>query len=153
MKFACSTRVKAPNFKNTTSGDGLYLYDSASSKLPRRGMVDDREVEGGSQKETKNSQSVLTCRSFSYDGTLNVRTIRKRFLQEELASRFLDSGISILGVQEHRIVHGEPIKIERYGKCRLITVSAWRNSGGSSCGGVGVMVTEKASNSISLLNC
>ena len=114
-------------------------------------MVDDREVEGGSQKETKNSQSVLTCRSFSYVGTLNVRTIRKRFLQEELASCFLDSGISILGVQEHRIVHGEPIKIERYGKCRLITVSAWRNSDGSSCGGVGVMVTEKAYNSISLL--
>ena len=56
MKFASSTRVKAPNSKNTTSGDGLY--DLASSKLPRRGMVDDKEVEGGSQKETKNSQSV-----------------------------------------------------------------------------------------------
>ena len=114
-------------------------------------MVDDKEVEGGSQKETKNSQSVLTCRSFSYVGTLNVRTVRERFLQEELASCFLDSGVSILGVQEHRIVHGEPIRIERHGKCRLITVSAWRNSGGSSCGGVGVMVTEKAYNSISLL--
>ena len=70
MKFASSTRVKAPNSKNTTSGEGLY--NLASSKLPRRGMVDDKEVEGGSQKETKNSQSVLTCRSFV--GTLNVRT-------------------------------------------------------------------------------
>ena len=89
--------------------------------------------------------------SFSYIGTLNVRTARERHKQLELASLFMESGVSILGVQEHRIVHGEEIKIERYKGCRFITVSAWRNSGGSSVGGVGMMVTERAYGAISFI--
>ena len=158
MKFASGTRVQAPNL-NSASGD--RLYDSAALKLPGgRGVVDDNLVSGEcnikekkdkSDKSTKNGQSVVSSNSFSYIGTLNVRTARERYKQLEMASLFLESGVSILGVQEHRIVHNEAVRIERYNGSRFITVSAWRNSGGASQGGVGVMVTEKAYGAISLI--
>ena len=37
----------------------------------------------------------------------------------------IESGMEILGIQEHRIVHQEPIKIEKFKEAvSLVTVSA-----------------------------
>jgi len=168
MQFSYSTRVKAPTSENTS---GNRLYDSAALKLlgevplvrcsSKRGEVDDsgeageykdkKQGDKSFRKTTNNSKSVVSCNSFSYIGTLNVRTAREGYKQLELASLFLESGVSILGVQEHRVVHSEEIRIERFNGSRFITVSAWRNSGGSSQGGVGVMVSEKAYGAISFI--
>ena len=38
-------------------------------------------------------------------GTLNVRTVRLAYKQQELSRVFSDSGLEILGIQEHRIVY------------------------------------------------
>ena len=44
-------------------------------------------------------------------GTFNVRTAREGYMRLELVSRFLESGMEIVGIQEHRNVHQEPIRI------------------------------------------
>ena len=60
--------------------------------------------------------------------------------------------MEILGIQEHRIVYQEPIRIEKFKKgVRLVTVSAWRNGAGASTGGVGFLLTSRAYDAISLI--
>ena len=161
--FLNSTRVKAPNLY----GDcGNQTSDSVTLKLDKRGVGDDVLVLTSPHKEkdtenkqnpqkhlknknTKNSQSILSCTSHTFVGTFNVRTARESYKRIELAKTFLESGMNIMGLQEHRIVHDEPIKIEKFAKgvC-LITSSAWRNSMGASTGGVGFLVTKKAYDAI-----
>ena len=75
-------------------------------------------------------------------GTLNVRTLREQYKREELGVCMRNSGVQILGIQEHRIVHGSEIEYQDLGNCYLITSSAWRTSNGAATGGVG-MVLDK----------
>ena len=70
----------------------------------------------------------------------------------ELAKIFMESGVLIMGIQEHRIVHTEPIKIEKFvNGTSLITASAWRNGRGAAVGGVGFMVTKNVLGAITLI--
>jgi hypothetical protein len=166
MMFLNSTRVKAPNFTGDSGNQG---NDSVTLKLDSRGVEDDilvlippttenSESRRKLQKNTKTQnpkkkeESLLSCRNHSYIGTINVRTAREDYKRLEMAELFLDSQVEILGVQEHRIVHEEPIKIEKFKKgiC-LITTSAWRNAVGASNGGVGIMVTRRAYGAITLI--
>ena len=164
MKFLNSTRVKAPNSIGDSGNQG---NDSFTLKLDSRGVEDDilvlipptekPESKRKLQKNTKTqnpkkSKSLVTCREHASIGTFNIRTAREDYKRLELAETFLMSQMEVLGVQEHRIIHEEPIKIEKFkkGVC-LITSSAWRNSGGASNGGVGFMVTKKAYGAISLI--
>ena len=66
-------------------------------------------------------------------------------MRQELANTFNSSGLEILGVQEHRVIHQEPIRMEKFAKgtC-LITSSGWRNERDAAQGGVGIMVTKRA---------
>ena len=60
--------------------------------------------------------------------------------------------MEILGIQEHRIVHQEPIRIEKVKKgVTLVTTSAWRNGAGAATGGVGFLMKSKAFEAISLI--
>ncbi|KAL5258249.1 hypothetical protein ACHWQZ_G013025 [Mnemiopsis leidyi] len=68
------------------------------------------------------------------------------------SSHFLKKRGRGLGYSEHRIVHEEPIRIEKLkGGVSLITVSAWRNGAGAATGGVGFMLSSKAHGGISLI--
>ncbi|XP_072016342.1 craniofacial development protein 2-like [Amphiura filiformis] len=58
---------------------------------------------------------------------MNVRTIRENRCREELVSNLIEYNIDILGIQEHRIVHKEPVKYEDILGQTLITTSATRN--------------------------
>ena len=100
----------------------------------------------------KYQKKLLTCRNDTFIGTFNVRTVREGFKRLELAKIFKESGLEVLGIQEHRAVHTETIKIEKFDNgTSLITASAWRNSRGASVGGVGFMVTKKALGATSLI--
>ena len=57
-------------------------------------------------------------------GTLNVRTLREEYKRDELGVCMRNSGVQILGIQEHRIVHGTEIGYQELGNCYLITSSA-----------------------------
>ena len=57
--------------------------------------------------------------------------------------------IDILGIQEHRIVHNDPIKYEKVPGYTIITLSAWRNEMMAATGGIGIILSHKAMKSLS----
>ena len=69
-----------------------------------------------------------------------MRTIREQYKRVELGECLKASGVQILGIQEHRIVHSSEIEYQNLGSCTLITSSAWRNSAGAATGGVGIVL-------------
>ena len=90
-------------------------------------------------------KNIIKCTDFTYIGTLNVRTIRLGHKQCELAHRFANSGLEMMAIQEHRIIHDEPTKTTVLGNdAYLLTSSAWRNAAGASTGGVGILLTKRA---------
>ena len=164
MSTTNSTRVQAPN---SISVDEQQFNDSITLKPATGGVVDDvlmsrkqpekhpnikEEKNRINKKEEKNLKSLVSCTTDTFLGTLNVRTIREDHKRLELATLFLRSNIKVLGIQEHRIVHEEEVKIERYlSGVHLITSSAWRNGRGAATGGVGVMLAKTAYNAITLI--
>ena len=164
MDTTNSTRVQAPKYSSYTVS-GQQSYDSVTlkpSKVFGEGRVEDdtlmipqqpkHQKNFKKQKIKKDNWSLLSCRKNSLIGTLNVRTAREPFKRLELVSSFIQSNLLALGIQEHRAVHDEEIKIEKYKKgVHLITSSAWRNSRQAATGGVGVMVTKAAYKAVSLI--
>ena len=65
------------------------------------------------KKQKIKKKSVLSCQRATKIGTLNVRTIRTEEKREELGHLFEESGLQILAIQEHRIIHDEPIKRDK----------------------------------------
>ena len=147
------TRVKVPK---EPDGWGSRGNDSATLKLPRRGVVDDDSTPPPSKHirkyQKKDGESIVTYKQLALIGTYNIRTAREGYKRLELVTQFLESGMEILGIQEHRIVHQEPIRIEKFKKgVTLVTVSAWRNGAGAATGGVGFLLTSRAFGAISLI--
>ena len=67
----------------------------------------------------------------------------------EMVHLFEESGMEIVAVQEHRVVHDEPVRMKCLGKnCYFVSTSAWRNSIQAAIGGVGFFMTKKAYSSI-----
>ena len=147
-----STRVQAPAFIHSQMDSGTD--DPAGLNLPGR-PVGDSSSSDGTPKNTRNTKKrLLGARKEDavWIGTLNVRTCRKTSVRLELVDRFLDNGLEVLGVQEHRVVHSEDLKVEHHQEgVRFISVSAWRNGSGASVGGVGALVSRKAYDSICLM--
>ena len=139
-----NTRVKVPKSISGVSKD--RIDDSVTLNLPRRGVEDDVPTLPG-----KNN-TLVSCRREALVGTFNIRTAREGYKRTELVSQFLNSGLEIVGIQEHRIVHQEPIRIEKFKKgVSLVTVSAWRNGAGAATGGVGFLMSSRAYDAISLI--
>ena len=92
--------------------------------------------------------NLINPKKYTYVATMNVRTIRLTYLRYELGKLFSKLNIDILGIQEHRIVHEDPIRYEEIMGSTLITSSAWRNEQGAACGGVGVVLNNKAKKSL-----
>ena len=145
MNDLYSTRVRAPAYLPEPRNE---RGESAGLK-PSGGFVEDGSLVGKAPYDKNSKKRVLIGpRNNIWVGTLNVRTLRKS--KVELADRLIANSVDILGIQEHRVVHSEESRIEDLqGGVRLITASAWRNGSGSSVGGVGLMVTRRAYDSIS----
>ena len=141
------TRVQAPN---TNLVEERQLDDLPDLK-PSLGGSDNDVLSIPTQQDRK-GKGLVTCTKVTRIGTLNVRTVREQYKRIELASLFLRSNVVVLGVQEHRIVHDEEIRIERCDKgSHLVTTSAWRNSKQAATGGVGFMLAKQAYKAVSLM--
>ena len=91
--------------------------------------------------QKKDGDALVSCSEVALVGKFNVRTTREGYKRLELVTQFLESGMEILGIKEHRIVHHEPIKIEKFKDgVSLVTVSEWRNEAGAATGGVGFLL-------------
>eukprot|EP00116_Pleurobrachia_bachei_P002392 sb/3462654/ len=148
MNDLYSTRVQAPAYYSDPRNGSSELADL---KPITGGFVEDGPLVRKTPNNYENSKKrrvLVGPRNNIWVGTLNVRTLRRS--KVELANRIIANSIDIMGIQEHRIVHTEEARIEDlHGGVRLITCSAWRNSGGASVGGVGLMITKRAYESIS----
>ena len=89
-------------------------------------------------------EALLRCGQRYIVGTHNVNTLRDENRAAELDQCRKEAGIEILGVQEHRIIHTDPIEFKRIGSSCLITSSGWRNQAQASQGGVGLLLGAKA---------
>ena len=47
-------------------------------------------------------------------------------------------------MQEHRIIHDDPIEFRKVGSSYLVTSSGWKNEAQASQGGVGLLLSQKA---------
>ena len=136
-----SNRVKAPDLTNPK----VQVYfnhekdDGVALNPVGRVTFDDKS------KRIK----FLNCKTYKNIGTINVRTLRIEGKKVELVNNFMKYNLSILGIIDHKIVHeDEPTRIEEFKDCTRITTSAWRNTNGASCGGVGLIVSKEAEKSL-----
>jgi len=78
---------------------------------------------------------------------MNTRTMRELNSQLELAENKKKANITIMGIQEHRIVHPDAtqkVMHHRVGDLFLTTASAWRNAVQAATGGVGIAMSQSA---------
>ena len=85
-------------------------------------------------------EALLRCKQQLLISTLNVNTLRNVNREAELDQCRKAINIEILGIQEHRFIHDDPIEFKKIGSSCLITSSGWRNSAQASQGGVGLLL-------------
>ena len=108
-----NSRVQVPNINI----DGSPTNDvSAPNPLSGR---------DGTDRCTTTKSKLLSCKNHILTATFNSRTIRETSRKFELIHSMSKYRIDILGIQEHRIIHQEPIRYERCNGHLLITSSAW----------------------------
>lgn len=110
------------------------------------------EREGGDRTEfrTKNKKSkLLACKHPATFSTFNARSLSLTSRKQELLSCFSKQKINVLSLQEHRTFHPNvEFQNTQLGRNKLITTSAWRNSQGTTIGGIGILISPKASENL-----
>ena len=137
-----STRVKAPTNIRPKSIEHSIIYSNDESSLPNPQGRSEIDV----NRKTVNKEKFLKCKKDLLVSTINVRTLRNQHKQKELAYLFKRTGIAVLGIQDHKIVHEEKVRSEEIHGCVLITTSAWRNRRNAAVGGGGLMINNSTSN-------
>ena len=132
-----STRVQAPEISyqvEDASSNPTEHHDRTSSTPKGRDALDGRNEK----------VALLKCRKNIKISTMNVRTIRTKSKQHELSTHATIQGIEVIGIVDHKICHEEEdLEYHQLDNHTLITSSAWRNSGNSPVGVVGIMVNRK----------
>ena len=97
-----------------------------------------------SATELKLKQKLLKYKQTIQIATFNVRTLNRIGQPPELIASAVEHKIDIICIQEHRYTHTEDIKYHQTGnEWALATVSAWKNSGNATVGGVGMLIGPK----------
>ena len=93
---------------------------------------------------------LMKCKNPVIYSTFNVRTLSSTSRYEELIHCAKKHHIDVLSIQEHRLYHPDTeiqYKTTTDGY-QLITISAWKNGIGSTVGGVGSLLSPRASGSL-----
>ena len=99
-----NTRVKVPNLTTPRADtDSCKSHDDLPPNPQGRGKTD--------YSACKRS-NFINCRRAAIISTMNVRTIREQRYREDLVYNFVEKNIDVLGIQEHRIFHEEPVRYE-----------------------------------------
>ena len=95
------------------------------------------------------NKNMLKCTSKSIVSTFNVRTLGPAGRLEELVECSKLQSVDIISIQEHRFFHpSDLIQYRSVGSHQLVTSSATKNSINSSVGGIGCLLSPKASNNL-----
>ena len=137
-----SSRVKAPAL--LVPGSNLEINDPSSQNSSERGDGDRIEP-----ATLKRNTKFLICKHPTVFSTLNTRSLTLTSRKQELLSCFLKSKIDVLSIQEHRSLH-EDIEFQHkvLGKNKFITSSAWKNSQGTTIGGIGILLSQRAADNL-----
>ncbi|XP_015753298.1 PREDICTED: uncharacterized protein LOC107333054 [Acropora digitifera] len=136
-----NTRVKVPNNSATLANVESEDANEALSPNPVSGRDE-------ADNHTNRRSKLVSCKQTLRVATLNVRTLNGVQLQSELVTNFNKQRIDLIGIQEHRIVHDQPIQYQFIQGRSLITSSAWKNVCGAAIGGVGILLGAKASRAL-----
>lgn len=118
--------------------------EGAAPNLSRR-VVPDGEEPGPIQQNA----CVLSCRQQTVISSYNIRTLGRHGRLDELLECTKTQNIDILAIQEHRLYHPKDVlKYHQAGSFQFITSSATKNSNNSSVGGVGFLLSSKATNNL-----
>ena len=82
--------------------------------------------------------------------TFNIRTIKGECQSSELVASAIEHNIDIICIQEHRLYHKDfDIKYHTLNiGWSLVTSSSWKNNSNSSTGGVGLLLSPRATASL-----
>lgn len=102
------------------------------------------------EKSTTSANYFIKSKRLVHLSTFNVRTLNSPSKIGELIHLSQKFMIEVTCLQEHRIYHpDEAVKYHNYGSnWTLITSSAEKNSNNASVGGVGMLLSRKAANSL-----
>ena len=99
---------------------------------------------------TNTKKSFVRCRKNTILSSLNVRTLGPLGRLEELTNCAKTHQVDIIALQEHRIYHPKDVvKYHQSESFQLITSSSTKNSCNASVGGVGFLLSPRASNNLS----
>ena len=148
-----STRVKAPTItRPEVIGHPNTVREDEDTLLNPPGRSESDGVENNKVNTNKpHTEKLINCRKEILISSMNLRTIRADHKRKELAFQFNNKGLSVLGVQDHKIVHDEDddeVKTEVIDGCTLITTTAWRNTRNAAVGGVGIMLNSQTTKAV-----
>ena len=120
------------------------LNDGTALNLSRR-AIPDGEESGPTPKTSK----IVGCKRYTTVSSINVRTLVPLGRLDELTHSAKSYKIDVLAIQEHRFFHPkEPLKYHQAGPFQLVTSSSTKNSSNSSVGGVGFLLSPRASDNL-----
>ena len=97
----------------------------------------------------KRPKQLFRCKNYTILSTLNTRSLQPKGRLEELAHCAKSNSIDIIAIQEHRYFHPDvPYQYHSAGSYQLITSSATKNSAGATIGGVGFLISSRASENL-----
>ena len=136
-----NTRVKVPNNSATSAS----VESEDANEVLSANPVSGRDEAGD---HTNRGSKLVSCKQTLRVATLNVRTLNGVQRQSELVTNFNKQRIDLICIQEHRIVHDQPIQYQSIQGRTPITSSAWRNVCGAAIGGVGILLGAKTSRTL-----
>ena len=94
-------------------------------------------------------KQLFRCKNYTILSTLNTRTLQPKGRLEELAHCAKTNSIDVVAIQEHRFHHPDvPYQYHNAGSYQLITSSATKNGAGATIGGVGFLISPRASENL-----
>ena len=98
---------------------------------------------------TEKINKLLKTKKTTIFGTINVQTLNKEGKISELIASAITTRQDVISIQEHRVIHNDLIKEEVFGKWRLLTCSAWKNTVNAANGGIGMLLRKDIYNTLS----
>ena len=122
-------------------------YDEVALNLSRRATSDPDD----DRPPTPPSNKILRCNAKHIFSTFNARTLAPVGRLDELLFCCEQYSTEILAIQEHRFYHpDEPIRTTMHGNHQLITSSCCKYSINASVGGIGVLLSAKVKDCLTL---
>ncbi|XP_062599773.1 craniofacial development protein 2-like [Saccostrea cucullata] len=127
------------------SAQSIHLRSSDPSELS--------SLRKPTMNTSRKPNPILPAPGVSRNPTINTEASRSQQRRnEDVAINRNSRGhlqhIGILGVQEHRIIHSDPIEYIKFDTSTLVNSSGWRNKSQAAQGGVGLLLDRKARKSL-----